>query len=310
MYKHISMSRRTGFTLVELLVVIGIIALLIAILLPALNRAREAANRVACLSNQRQIYMAAVIFAGEHRDMLPPGTHWSEPSIFYNTGVNWHSSHPASGGMAGPFDWYEKFLTGYLNVSLQPTAGANPRWYLASSASILFCPSSPRYGARIDTSDAHYNTARTPISYMLTGLSPVGDNDLQNSRAGYIVMRRSIYWKTWHDGNGRIPFSFDAGHRTGADIPHLRNGQFQGMNLIETDGSGHWIAVEDTVWDSWHPSFPEQLRPLPRGYRVPHSLWPSNQTASWRMMQPPGYPTDGVNLYGVVGGTFVNRAAP
>ena len=58
---------RRGFTLVELLVVIGIVALLVGILMPALGAARAQANAVACLSNVRQIAIAAQMYANEHK---------------------------------------------------------------------------------------------------------------------------------------------------------------------------------------------------------------------------------------------------
>ena len=60
-----------AFTLVELLVVIGIIALLIAILMPALNKAREASVRIACGSNLRQNGLLMVMYANDNRGMFP-----------------------------------------------------------------------------------------------------------------------------------------------------------------------------------------------------------------------------------------------
>jgi prepilin-type N-terminal cleavage/methylation domain-containing protein/prepilin-type processing-associated H-X9-DG protein len=65
--------RRPGFTLVELLVVIGIIAILISILLPTLARVRESARKTDCASRLRQLTTAVHIYANENRNEVPPG---------------------------------------------------------------------------------------------------------------------------------------------------------------------------------------------------------------------------------------------
>lgn len=96
-----------AFTLVELLVVMGIIALLVGILLPVTSRALDSARTAACKSNLRSIYQAAAIYAGDNKGYLPYGFYWSE--------TNWGSGDPNSLTNVGWVSWFTS-----LNKTLNP----------------------------------------------------------------------------------------------------------------------------------------------------------------------------------------------
>ncbi|MEZ6072126.1 MAG: DUF1559 domain-containing protein [Pirellulales bacterium] len=130
-----------GFTLVELLVVIAIIGILIALLLPAVQAARESARRSACVNNLKQIALAVSNYEGVHRS-LPPGdvtrataadgTPLPESSFFY--GTNWAIAILPFIEQQAVFDQYDLSVT-----NTHPNNEAVRRTFMPG----YMCPSEP-----------------------------------------------------------------------------------------------------------------------------------------------------------------------
>ena len=141
---------RPGFTLIELLVVIAIIGVLIALLLPAVQNAREAARRAQCVNNLKQLALAAHNYV-DANGVLPSHNHWARPA---NDPAGWYYGHSVFSALLPYLEQGQ--VANAVNYSLPSMGiaqGGGPvHWTVASlGLSVLWCPSDELPASPIDT---------------------------------------------------------------------------------------------------------------------------------------------------------------
>ena len=273
--------RSKGFTLIELLVVIAIIAILMAVLMPALNRAREQGKRASCLSNLKQLTLAWVAYAGDNDDKIvngeayggTAGTCPTPTSGAHNREKWWTGADCASDYMTG----------GKLPQATQLLAIRSGALYPFVPADGMYkCPTGVRGEMRTYTITDAMNgltSGRGPVANGNVGVT-VGKTTLWVKRTTQVVVPFPAERLVFLDEGRVTPDSYAVHYDTATwwDPPHCRHGD--GTNVSFVDGhSDYWKwQASETAAVGKQPNPMHQFRPTtPEGtedlQRMQRAVW-------------------------------------